>query len=456
MICFHLITFLIGYLVTKSFLKETENNFLIFSFSVAFGLTTEALLIFILMMINMDNQIIFITAEIILILAALVISVIKKTEYFPILKYENKDTSKFLKVIFITALLTGLIHIFYTIKMHPYGTWDAHYIWNLRPRFFIALNDIGQSWKMFFDQVEAWTHADYPLLIPVYNYKNHILNGSYNPVLNTWTSVLILSAVLSGVYGLVNEVSGRKNALLSVIILLTTGCFIFLAMSQCADVPLSLFILTAAASISLFVKYKNKAYVFFAYYFAASAAFCKNEGLMFFLIFTIMSLLLIKNQNKKMLLYGALVPLVCIFLHKALLFLNCDLFENQTLSIIIDRLFNLERYKMILFIVSKHIAENYLTLIILFCGVCLSGFTQNRKVKTLGIMYISIVILAILGYFTIYLITPRELEWHINTTDIRLIAQYIPLFIVFCFTAFNCANEKDTLPNIENKNNYKI
>ena len=32
MICFHLITFLIGFLITKSFLKEIENIFLIFSF----------------------------------------------------------------------------------------------------------------------------------------------------------------------------------------------------------------------------------------------------------------------------------------------------------------------------------------------------------------------------------------------------------------------------------------
>ena len=457
MIFFYLITFIIGFLITKSFLKETENKFLIFSFSVAFGIAIESFLMFILMMLNMNNYIIFLIAEIVLILIAVLISIRQKIEFFPKNKDKNndKDKNKFLNVVFIIALLIGLIHIFYTIKMEPYGTWDAHYMWNFRPKFFIALEDIGENWKIFFKNISFWTHPDYPMLIPVYNYKNHILNGGYTPLLNAGTAILIFSAVLSGVYGLINEISSRKNALLAVVILLTTDCFIYWAVSQCADVPLSLFILTAIAAISLFVKYKNNAYIFFAYYFAASATFCKNEGLMFFLIFTIISLLLIKNQNKKMIICGALLPFICVFLHKSLLFLTCDLFENQTLDLFISRLFSLERYKTILYLVTKHIIENFLTLIILFGVICFSGFTNNNKVKTLGKMYILIFIFAMLGYFAIYLITPRELEWHINTTDLRLIVQYLPVFIIYCFTAFNCANKKTASLNIEDKDNLQ-
>ena len=451
MICFHLITFLIGFLITKSFLKEIENIFLIFSFSVAFGIAIETFLMFILMMFNINNNITFIIAEIILIVTAVIISIIKKIEIMPKIRDKNNDKNNFLNIVFVAALLVGLIQVLYNIKMNPYGTWDAHYMWNLRPKFFIALEEIGESWKIFFNNISEWSHPDYPLLVPIYNYKNHILYGSYNPTLNTLTSVVILFAILSGVYGLVNEVSSKNNALLSVIILLTTDCFIFLSTSQCADIPLSLYILTAAASISLFVKYKNSAYIFFAYYFAATAAFCKNEGIMFFVIFTIISLLLIKNQSKKMIIAGTLLPSICLCLHKTLLRANCDLFEDQSFSIIIDKVFNFERYQMIISTVTIHLIEGFAILLILYFVVRCSGFTENSKAKTLSKFYIAIVIMAMIGYFVIYVITPRELEWHINTTDVRLIAQYVPLFIVFCFTAFNCANDKTEILNIENK-----
>jgi len=67
------------------------------------------------------------------------------------------------------AIVAGLLCVIYlpVVREHlratPHGAWDAWAIWNLRARF---LAGPGDAWRAAFDDALAWSHTDYPLLLP--------------------------------------------------------------------------------------------------------------------------------------------------------------------------------------------------------------------------------------------------------------------------------------------------
>jgi len=63
-----------------------------------------------------------------------------------------------------TALATA--HFVVTSALLPHGDWDAWAQWNLRARFFYRGLADG-TWRTAFDPSLAWSHADYPPLVPL-------------------------------------------------------------------------------------------------------------------------------------------------------------------------------------------------------------------------------------------------------------------------------------------------
>ena len=420
-------TFLMGFLFIKTFLYEIKSRFLLISLSLAFGIAIESLVTSILIYIGFNNLFSIAASTAALFLTSLFFALRKKIS--PLKK--NYSSSDFiLKLLFILMFIINIILLFIHILKEPQGSHDGMFIWNLHTKFFYMLSQTGQSWKLFFNDAISVYHLDYPLLLPLYNYKNQMLNVSgYSDIIPLITSILFYIAILTGTTGLIKELNNQKNALIAGIVLMSVKPFIWESSTQCADIPLSLYILLSAGGLFLYQKYQNNFYVFLSFFFAGSAAFCKNEGILFFLVFLTVVLIFLKQANKKMILLGCILPIICLLYFKIFIYSKSDLFENQNFSLIISKILDFQNTKIILL----HYLNNLINLWNLVLAALIIFIKQDKPLNNITKMSFLLIFIIFISYFIIYLITPNDINWHLTTSSMRLTVQYIPLFVFLIF-----------------------
>ncbi len=64
---------------------------------------------------------------------------------------------------FFFLLANAILAFVLLSKNNPHGNWDAWAIWNMHARF---LYRGGASWRVLFSPELAYSHPDYPLLLP--------------------------------------------------------------------------------------------------------------------------------------------------------------------------------------------------------------------------------------------------------------------------------------------------
>ena len=435
-------TFLIGFLALKTFVPQLNNKFLIIGFSISSGILIESFLTFLLMIINLNNRFIIMSLFLLLLLV-LIFSAYKKRTVIEQEK-EPEKLNKFILISFIFTLIFAALLMFFHIIKEPEGSWDAMFIWNFRAKFFFVLSQMNLDWRIFYNPVLGWTHLDYPNLLPDYNYVNHLILGRYSNLINLSAAGFVMFSALMSLMGAIKEFRGINNAFIAGIVLLAAKPFLWESMTQCADVFLSLFILSAFIFLFLHEKYKQSVYLFLSYFYAASCSFCKNEGILFFIIFVILSLFFVGNKNKKIIFTAISLPLLCLLYTKLFLFGKSDLADDQSLGIIISNLFNINRVQTILINYLNNLF-NFIPLIVTFILAVFTGLKNDNQYKKLKLMLLYLLGFMFIGFFIVYMLSLKDLIWHLTTSSMRLFVQYIPLIIFGIFMLFNCADKKDKL-----------
>jgi hypothetical protein len=168
-------------------------------------------------------------------------------------------------------------------------------------------------------------------------------------------------------------------------------------------------------------------------------AWAKNEGFLFIVVnaFLVIVFLIMLKQPGALKDYavGSAIPLGVILFFKATLPVSNDLFVQNTLYQLLD----ISRYQYIL---QKFFGTTLglgwwmpfsLLLILLVYGLLVwFDIPETLTLKFVGLS----LLLQLSGYFFIYLITPHDLVWHINTSMERLLLQVFPsaLFLFFYVT----------------------
>lgn len=312
--------------------------------------------------------------------------------------------------------------IYFVLYESKYGGWDAWAIWNLHARILYH----PELWHNLFSDNIAYSHRDYPLMLPAtiaFFWKGINSMSPFVPVTVSYGFLLIIPLLLY--FSLLNE--GHKlYAGLAMVIFVIDNNYKSIALSQCADTLLSLLIL------STFIQYHGiKAFstnrIYVLGFICASCAWVKNEGMAFCVLFTI-GFLLINAKNRQALkkyLIGMLLPLLVVVSFKVLFAPANDLISagNKQLFSLSAALSDSGRYVMILKFALNTLISSYMCAMIMVFVV----FAFNRKIF-LSLPFIIISIL--LGvYFIIYLITPYDLNWHLSTSLNRLFQQVYPAFI---------------------------
>jgi hypothetical protein len=332
------------------------------------------------------------------------------------------------------ALLSLIVAIIffaaYSIKF-PHGFFeDAWFIWNMTARFIYRSSD----WTLMFSSPSALWHPDYPLLLSLNVVQGWLFQGSEStlgPVLIAGLFTFCIPGICFTAMMIFKDV---RQASLTVFFLLSTPWYVLHGTEQVADVPISAYFLGGFIFLLLYLRQHNPGLLVLSGLMSGLSAWTKNEGLYFWMSSLFVCLLVLVGFEKKpgRILYflcGSAFPLLIVLLFKILLAPGNDLFQNNTS--ILEKLADPARYSMILAEFARHISAFGGWPVGIFWVMAgyavIVGLEINHSRGAYVVAMLPLLQLA--GYFVIYLITPRELAWHLSTSLGRLLTQIFPLSI---------------------------
>ncbi len=301
-----------------------------------------------------------------------------------------------------------------------YGLWDAWALWNTHAKF---LAD-SLHWKQYLNPVVD-AHPDYPLgLSSTVAFLWRFINATNYLVpfaLSSIVSILIPVIVFLELY--------RKQLLVAMLMMLwlaTDDYFIQTSLSQYADSWVALYLLCSFIALNQFLENGNRKMLTIAAAFIALIAWTKNEGMLYLLIWILVNAkLLLKKENQIAILKGMALPLIALIGFKFFLSPKNDLLAMSRQ--IAQQLTDPARFVLIKEVFLRMMKEEFpLYKVGLLLLVILSFW--KRKLPSIEAWFI---LFALLGIGVVYLLTPQDLEWQLNTSLNRLLAQLAPLFVCF-------------------------
>ncbi len=319
-----------------------------------------------------------------------------------------------------------------------HGQWDAWAIWNYHAKF---LQD-PENWKKLFQSTEC-DHPDYPLFLPAtIAFFSNLVPKNLLLLFPFILSLLFTFLIPYLIYSQL-VIKNKLIALLVFYLFCQDLFFITRGVSQYADTPLAFFFL--AAIVCMEYADRNRKYTALA---AVCIGFCiwtKNEGSILAFIFV----LFYANKffNSRTIFYtigGFILPLVVLLLFKTACTTSNDMLAAQNINSY-KRLFIKEGYVMIYDSFIKNINEHFYYLkvgIFIYLIVCIF---QKRMPDKKVFLLLSCTI----AYCILYLFSPYGLDWHLETSQNRLMHQLMPAWVYVIALKFCGSKDNMEFKNIK-------
>lgn len=291
------------------------------------------------------------------------------------------------------ALTAAFVLLFALVstRVYPDGGHDARSLWTLRARM-IA----GQGFVFAYTELDHLPMPDYPPLVPIVTAAGYRLFGFDVPV---------PQLVQAGVFAALLWLTSRRLC----VGLLVGAVGLHYAPMLYADVPLALLLVLAV------IAHQRGRYSL-AGVALGLATLTKNEGVFMLVAYLVVSTL----WNRRIpfaVLRGTFVPVLMLLLFKAMVSAPTELVARDG---ILERLMDASRYRVML--------ETIPALTVRFgVGALLLLPVLLRPRLSVPLLTIALVWS---GYMLIYLITPYEQVWHINTSYERLLFHLFPALLV--------------------------
>jgi len=347
---------------------------------------------------------------------------------------------------FYCALIVAVLSFILMALKNPHGGWDAWAIWNLKARFLFRGTD---HWTDIFSKTIA--HPDYPLLLPGFIARCWKYVGSETTLAPIAVSFLFTFATAGLLCASLSILRSRAQAFLAGLVLLAAAPFLIMhGVIQYADTPLSFFFLACVILFCLNDKsgteYRH-AFLVLAGMAAGCAAWTKNEGLLFLVsIVAVRFLVIVPTKGLKeyvlqmgRFMAGALPFLITVGYFKMRFALSNELIASQNFGAILGKISDPSRYLLILkafAIVLSRIGFQFIgTIPVMAVYLLLVGVKVKRGDGPILMTCFATLLFMMAGYFFVYVITPEDLAWHLNTSLVRLMLQLWPTLLFALFMA---------------------
>jgi hypothetical protein len=322
------------------------------------------------------------------------------------------------------------------VERSPYGDGDAIAMWTSHARY---LYRDGPSWQK---TILNTFHADYPLLTPATTARLWRYMGQEIPDAAGVLGILYALFALVVLTGSLAHFRGPSRAALFGLTLLGTPFYLDYATSQSADVPLSLYVLVTIALIFFQANEaaENRGPLVLAGFAAGCAGWTKNEGLLF-MAATFLALLTPvfwkwRDTLRRLsaFLCGMALPLATILWFKIAVAPHSDIFGNRQYAEVIQKITSPQRYMTILVHVAQHFwsfGDWMVNPILLLIGyVALRRLDRGMLLNRGWLQGVFICALVLIGYGAVYVITPMDLQWHLDSSLPRLYLHVWPAFLL--------------------------
>lgn len=297
-------------------------------------------------------------------------------------------------------LMAGFMVVYLWLALRwPDGSWDAFAIWNLKAKLIYY-----GAWAAIPDPALAYAHPDYPLLLPILIALGWKLTGISQAV----------PIILHGVVYLLMLWMVRRSWLA---VALVGGAAVLYAPMQNADVPLALCLLSATAA------YFNKRDAL-AGLALGIGVLIKNEGSLIALVFFAAWIVMERRIPTRALLAATPFLLGIVSYNAMIPEPNAMIGSGGN----IERALTIGRYGII--------ASAAAMMALSFGGAVLPAqmlsMVSLRKPLRWSVPLVA-VLGVMAGYLAVYVITPHQLEWHLESSLDRLVMQVYPTFVYAAF-----------------------
>lgn len=332
--------------------------------------------------------------------------------------------------VFVTSFL-GVVNY---ARQRAHGDWDAWMIYSRTARFIYR----GQeAWlDAFSEDIDVIFHADYPPLLSLNIASRWDILSEETAYVPMFQSILFSFACLGLSFGALARLKSFGQASLSLILLGGVPFFLHEGGRQLADMPLAFYILASVVFIFFYYREKRPVLIAFAGLSAGLAAWTKNEGVLFlFVSGTIIIIAELRTRSfQSLYVYfaGLLLPLAILLYFKLQLAPASEFLSGGTSKIIQD-LMDFSRHQMIfgsfknLFLYSG--GWNNIGILLILCIYYLVFHSRIKDNPNAVFISLSIFACQIIGYYVFYLISPYDLEWHLNTSLDRLFIHVYPTIV---------------------------
>lgn len=321
----------------------------------------------------------------------------------------------------IYALAIIIAVYFLSCQFIPYsgrwGRWDAKAIWTLHALFLTH----SHGWGNMFSPLISWSHPDYPLML------SSLIAMCWKAMGTTDALVPCAIAWLVFVFVLLTVSSGLKQkdrtlaGIAGLIPFFFCNEYMRMAASQGADTLLSLFMLLSLLIARQNTKTSNVKLLFLTGFIAGFAGWVKNEGIAFSVVFSFAILWQWRKTPQTALYYlaGMILPILVILAFKFFYSPTNDIIAGQGQSTML-KLSDISRYKLVLHFFLHQAWHLYPALIMLVGLIIIIGYRRLVDWQLLVIVSMLAV------YFFTFVLTPRDLRWHLETASDRLFLQLFP------------------------------
>lgn len=319
-------------------------------------------------------------------------------------------------IITIAILIAGLVYLCWNIYQATakYGEWDAWAIWNYHA---LCLTD-GQHWTNMFASATN-DHPDYPLFLPaLLGFFMRFSNNSYFAFIPVIVHIFITICIPVLLFSRL----AVKNIIIAAVVLwliVSDKFFVLRGVSQYADTALAFFFLCAI--IAMDKTKEDKYYVTISAAFLGACMWTKNEGavlaVLFFLFYTKS---FFSKQHIKYTAIGIAAPLACLLLFKIMYAPANDMVTGLHESLL-TKAMDKQRYHLIYTYFINNINNSFHYLKVIFI-VYLCYCAWQKRLPLNFIM----VLCCLLCYMGFYVFTSQDLDWHLGTSQDRLMHQLMP------------------------------
>ena len=250
--------------------------------------------------------------------------------------------------------------------------------------------------------------------------------------------------------------TSRFTALIAAAYTLSIPGYLFWSTALYADVPLACLTLISAGLLILAMRTGGSSLFLLTGFFAASAAWLKNEGILLGLLLTVILIFFLipdaripaRSKARRILAYlaGCQPAFWTCVIFKSLSGTQNFMFDSGSLSSFLQLFADGEKLRFItaafLFFQSRF--ETWHGLWFLFLAACAGRliFCKKPAAAPYSEIFAWLVILIQISYMIIFMISPVDIEYHLQTTLTRLLLHFGLLAVCFSFETFGWSGQK--------------